>query len=47
MNILLPKMEIVENTKEPVVSKYDRLAGGNPALIGSERLAGSNGAWPG
>ena len=32
MNILLPKMKIAENTKEPVVSQYDRLAGGNPGF---------------
>ena len=32
MNILLPKMVVVENTKDPVVSQYDRLAGGNPGF---------------
>ena len=32
MNILLPKMMVVENTEEPVVSQYDRLAGGNPGF---------------
>lgn len=32
MNILLPKMIQVVNKKEPVVSQYDRLAGGNPGF---------------
>ena len=32
MNILLPKMVVVENTEEPIVSQYDRLAGGNPGF---------------
>ena len=32
MNILLPKMVVVENTEESVVSQYDRLAGGNPGF---------------